>query len=386
MLSSRSTGAFIRQCCLAETDRDAAPRPAEAHDRLLAETAIYQGVAPLVQSAIHRDRQDPRPIAALDDWIILATGTALRAYSDLSLAASTLNASGHPWAVLKGAALANTFYDDPFQRLFSDVDLLVSPAHIEEITHVLVAAGGRAIDKNWSLMAKDRRGQVHLRLPSGTLLDLHWSLLNSGQVRDRFTISTDELLGRRGSTTTPIGTAIPVLGEVDQLAHVALHAALSGGHRLSWLVDVDRLVRGGFSDWDDLVAVATNWRGRAAIGAVLLRAQRVLGVPVPTSVTAALATRRTSILVSGLDHLAPTGTARHDPGSALVMSSLRDTGSTASIPRLNRWLHPKGAMRAWRTWRFKEPSLDLLSSRSGQPDDYFSVVRKAAREATPPTS
>lgn len=381
--STRRAGAYIRQCCRAtphESGYSEARRPTEDQDPLLAETAIYQGVAPLVQSALSTDPHSSRSIQAIDDWIMRATGTALRAYADLSLSAVTINGLGHPWAVLKGAALANTVYPDPFQRLFSDVDLLVRPTEIEEVTYALVESGGRILDKNWSLMAADRRGQVHLRLPSGTLVDLHWSLLNSGQVRDRFTIRTGDLLGRCASTTTPTGTVVPILTDVDQLAHVTLHAALSGGHRLAWYVDVDRIVRSGFAEWDELVARAASWRGRAAIGSVLLRSKSVLGTPVPDSVIGELSNRRTSLLVASLDRLAPAGTSRSDPGSALVMSSLRDTGSTASIPRLNRWLNPKGATRAWRTWRSKEPSLDLMSTRSGEPGDYFAVVGKAATE------
>ncbi len=345
-----------------------------AYDPLLAETAIYQGVAPLVQTALRSDPHDRHPVAALDDWIMLATGTALRAYTDLSLVAATLDRLGYPWAVLKGAALANTVYPEPFQRLFSDVDLLVRPADLKEVTYALVDAGSRTLDRNWSLMAADRRGQVHLRLPSGTLVDLHWSLLNSGQVRDRFAVPTDELLTRLTKTTTATGTAIPVLADVDQLAHVALHAALSGGHRLSWLVDVDRIVRHGFDEWAELVSTATKWQGRAAIGAVLLRAKRSLGTPVPADVIDQLANRKATAIVSVLDGVAPLGTARHDPGSALLMSSLRDTGSTTAIPRLNRWLNPRGAARAWRSWRSGQPTLDLMSTQSGEPDDYFTWV------------
>ncbi|MCZ3385477.1 MAG: nucleotidyltransferase family protein [Actinomycetia bacterium] len=377
-MSRRDIGAFIRQCCRVDgplPGHQPLGRPPVSQDELLADTAIYQGVAPLVQAALRADRRDDRPIPALDDWVMLATGAALRAYTDLALAATTIDGLGHPWAVLKGAALANTVYPDPLQRLFADVDVLVRPADLKEATDALVETGGRILDKNWSLMASDRRGQVHLRLPSGTLVDLHWSLLNSGQVRDRFTLPTDDLLTRLAKTTTPTGTVVPILGDVDQLAHVALHAALSGGHRLSWFVDVDRMVRDGFTDWEELVARATTWRGRAAIGGVLLRGQRVLSTPIPTAVIDELSNRRTSLLVSVLDRCAPTGTARHDPGSALVMSSLRDTGSTASIPRLNRWLNPKGAARAWRSWRSKQPTLDLMSTRAGTPDDYFRVVR-----------
>lgn len=374
-MSRRDIGAFLRQCCRVDEQlpgRNLLDRPPIGRDDRLADTAIYQGVAPLVQVAL----RDHHRIPTLDNWVMLATGAALRAYTDLALVAATIDGLGHPWAVLKGAALANTVYPDPLQRLFSDVDILVRPADLKDVTEALVESGGRILDKNWSLMASDRRGQVHLRLPSGTLVDLHWSLLNSGQVRDRFTLPTEDLLTRLDKTTTPIGTVIPILSDVDQLAHVALHAALSGGHRLSWFVDVDRMVRDGFTDWEELVSRAAAWQGRAAIGGVLLRTQRVLGTPVPIAVFDELSNRRTTLLVAALDRWAPAGTARHDPGSALVMSSLRDTGSTASIPRLNRWVHPGGAARAWRSWRSKQPTLDLMSTRAGDPSDYFRVVHE----------
>ena len=123
---------------------------------------------------------------------------------------------------------------------------------------VLQRDGWRLIDRNWPLLMTSRPGQLRLVSPSGSLLDLHWHLLNNPRLRGEFPISSKEILARR--RVLPSG--LPSLDAVDQLVHLAIHGALSGANRLSWLADAGLAAR-SFNDWSAVDDVAAAFGARA---------------------------------------------------------------------------------------------------------------------------
>jgi hypothetical protein len=80
------------------------------------------------------------------------------------------------------------------------------------------------------------------------------------------------------------GSALQVLDPVDQLVHVALHAALAGANRLIWMVDVDRLVARRTWDWPELIAATRESRTGLPVALSLARARTMLGTAIPDAV------------------------------------------------------------------------------------------------------
>ena len=137
---------------------------------------------------------------------------------------------------MKGPVLAEHCYPAAELRTYEDLDLLVRPRDFEVTIDALEHAGFDLVDRNWALIRDERRAQLHLRLPMGTIADVHWHLLNRGSVRRAFAVPTDELFAR-SRTLDVAGTTVSTLGRVDTLLHLCLHATLSGGDRLIWSKD-----------------------------------------------------------------------------------------------------------------------------------------------------
>lgn len=184
---------------------------------------------------------------------------------------------GCEWVVVKGIALAEDVYRDARLRFSVDVDVLVDPAAFRDVLEVLQRDGWRLIDRNWPLLVASRPGQLRLVSPSGSLLDLHWHLLNNPALRGEFPISSKEILARR--RVLPSG--VPALDAVDQLVHLAIHGALSGANRLSWLADAGLAAR-SVDDWSAVDEVAAAFGAGPALSLILLRAHRWLATPVPS--------------------------------------------------------------------------------------------------------
>ena len=203
--------------------------------------------------------------------------------SDLETVVATLTAADVPFLVIKGPVLAERYYPSPDLRAYNDLDVLVRPGDFPRATDAIVAAGGQILDRNWELLRSESRGQMHVSLPLGSVADVHWHLLNRGVVREDFRIPTGELFDRRRSVAIG-GGSVSTLDPVDTLLHLCLHASLSGGDRLLWLKDVERVVAGDPPDWDEVVRRARAWCAARSVAITLARSRRSLGTPVPSEV------------------------------------------------------------------------------------------------------
>ena len=91
-----------------------------------------------------------------------------------------------------------------------------------------------------------------MRLPTGTIADLHWALFNEERRRKTFPMRTDDVLAR-AVTVEVDGSPVRTLSDEDTLVHLALHACQSGGTRLLWCKDLEQAVTGRPVDWDAVV-------------------------------------------------------------------------------------------------------------------------------------
>lgn len=218
-------------------------------------------------------------------------GAHLRTRAALLRARTVLAAGGIEPVVLKGPVLAEVIYPRPDLRAYGDLDLLVEPDQVGPALELLEADGARLVERNWPLVLDRMLGQLTLVDADGTVVDLHWHLLHERALWSAFTLPP----GVAGPTrSVPVGgVEVRALAAEPALVHLALHAAVSGAHRLMWLSDVDQSVRRDQPDWAGVLDLATRWSVGLPVALVLRRVRHVLGTPVPDEVLTGL-TRETS--------------------------------------------------------------------------------------------
>jgi hypothetical protein len=266
----------VRQVLRASVRDGAGPRADGAGVRGIATAAIFHGVAGYVLANV-RDGLEAAEREALEGAVRRAVLTHLRVLSDLRFLQDTLDPLGIDWLVLKGPSLVAA-HGGPTRRSYGDLDVLVRPTHLGDAMVALEAAGASMLDRNWSQIRRERKGEVHLRGPSGMLLDVHWHPINERRVRERFSIPVDDLLDRR----RPIRLgelSVPVLDPVHELLYVTLHAVLSGAHRLIWLKDVHLLLRGAPAPASRIAETSRAWGTDLVVATALDRIEPMLGLP-----------------------------------------------------------------------------------------------------------
>jgi hypothetical protein len=243
--------------------------------------AQQAGVEPLLPLPVRRQM---RALLALSDEQRRAVRWELVQLS------SALQELAGPVLLLKGAAYVAGNLPPAAGRLFSDIDLLVPRAELDEAEAALMLAGWTSAaensydDRYYRQWMHELPPMVHLRRQ--TVLDLHHNIL--------------PLTARIQTPSAPLLAAAEPVGEfprfsipsaLDQVLHSATHLMHEGewGHGLRDLVDLDSLLRRhaqaeGF--WDALLARATELSlGRPLFYALSL-CRRWLHTPVPDAVLA----------------------------------------------------------------------------------------------------
>jgi len=292
--------------------------------------AIAQGVAGRASARL-LPHLGPSPRAVLRASLRRDAVSHLAFVEMLRPLGAALDAAGATWAVLKGPVLAELVYGS-VPRSYTDLDLLVPGAQLRRSVAALQGAGMTFVQRNWPLLARIARGQVTMADHAGQPVDLHWHFLYMRSARERFWVPTTEVLERR--QRVKLGTVEAwVLEPTDAALHLSLHAALSGGHKLLWLVDIERTLAVRPPDWDLFVARCLQWRVELPVSVVLERARATLGAGVPQDVLAVLAgngPRR--FIAQELCHWVPGGLL---PGGRSVTAaftrSLRDNLAATGV-------------------------------------------------------
>jgi hypothetical protein len=289
------------------------------HHRIapLAHVAL-RDVNPAVAQALRTDREDAitmhlRAAVALDELGRLLDGV--------------------PWLTFKGPALSEVAHPVPGLRTYRDLDVLVAPESLREVTARLAGAGWELSDHGETLRLPDVRGECHWRTGTGLMVDVHWSMLNMGRERRRLPIDTTALLDRR----VPLGlgfVSADALEPVDGFVHVCLHAALSGADRMLHLLDIDQL-SSGVNDWDAVIRRAHEWSAGVPVAMALRRAQSVLGTKVPTRLDRALGVPRGfAVVARATDHVLPVPRLRTDASLTRLVARAARQGSSATYTSL----------------------------------------------------
>jgi hypothetical protein len=382
-LTSKSSRSTIRDLLIAViNDPDAAADQLRSLDATCLEMVLEYGMAQKLSTAIVaclRSASLPVP-----DWLEAHRFkvAARRAVIEAGLAriAPAMNDSGIPWAVLKGPVTASSF-SSPHLREFGDLDILVEGLDLADVLDVFAGVGIDDLNHNWEPYARYGVAEFPV-IVGGAPIDLHWHLIGLSSVRQRFTVSIDQILDRRRSVSLG-GVDCYRLDAEDHLGHVALHAGLSGAGNLGQLRDVHETVRANEIDWDEFM-VRTKLHGVAPlVGHVLDRCVSVLGSPVPTSVIANLTPGSTLVARRWLDGRGhPWGDPSETSYSGLVVSvSRKGVMGTATRAAEMIWERAAGIAGRQPLWSAYDPESPLYW-RGGQPgargfDDYLAY---SARE------
>lgn len=173
-------------------------------------------------------------------------------------AVDVLDRAGIPSRVLKGVALAHTVYDDPSERVFGDVDLLVPGDHLTRASEVLAAAlDGTRPQPELRPGFDDRFGkEVMLRV--GSLeLDLHRTFVEGAY---GLTVKLDDLFAP--PYRFPLGvTELEALPMPQRLLHACYAAAFGDWPpRLMSLRDVAQLIHREQPNLVDVLMMAREWQ------------------------------------------------------------------------------------------------------------------------------
>ena len=237
-----------------------------------------------------------RTQAALENAYFAALQAHARSHHDLGTVTEALDARGLAWLTFKGPVLAESVYSRADLRSYGDLDVLVAPDRLGSAVTALGDIGGVLLERNWQLARRRMHGEVHVRMPAGTMVDLHWHVCNEPSLRAVYPVPTMDLL-MRSERVELDGRAIPTYAAADMLVHLALHACMSGGTRLLWSKDLEQAAqckRDALGlDWDQVVARARWWHAGPATAVMLLLASRTLDFELPPGVIRALSPGRT---------------------------------------------------------------------------------------------
>lgn len=239
--------------------------------------ASEHGVEALLRRAVTLRPDTFRALASLlEGRFARSVAASMRQRTDLADTVAALDGLGVAHVVVKGPVLAGHAYGDLALRYAGDLDLLVAPADVDR---VVASLGDETALGDLASARADGHSETSLTLRHGTSLDLHWHLLNADSLQRTFSLPTGEVLARR-RTVEVAGRPVPTPDRADTLVHLALHAVVSGGHRLTWYVDLDRCIRTDGVP-PDLVERARAAGAGVALALLLRRCAAQLGTPLP---------------------------------------------------------------------------------------------------------
>jgi hypothetical protein len=192
---------------------------------------------------------------------------------------SALEAARIDSIILKGPAMAHTFYPEPSWRSFGDVDLLVRTQDWAATCSVLEDLGYRRPRPQARPGFDERFGKAAVHREAGGLeIDLHRTL-----VAGPFGLWIHpEGLFERTERFMLGGRSLRRLEDTCLFLHACLHASL--GNRPPLLLplrDVAQILRADAVDWQLLQRLATEWRLTAVVQDALRRVADTLWLELP---------------------------------------------------------------------------------------------------------
>ncbi len=284
---------------------------------------------------------------------------------ELARLAKVLDGAGCRWLTLKGPVLSERLYPRNDLRSYADLDVLVDRADFSTAVEVMANLGGSGLETDWKLVLHELKGELNFALSTRVVVDLHWSLLYDATLRSQFAFSDGAALEHRVRAHLLPRIDVPTLDPVDTFLHLALHACLAGGHKLSWMRDLNHAGAAAGIDFDEVARRAKAQQIGLPVGVMMGKVRRILGsAPWDQRLEAGMCRRgRWPDVVAGVDRIRPP--ERWHGGSLtghLVCGSTR-ANSSESVRQLRSRV--KTEVTVFRTdsghpWRQRFPSATEL--------------------------
>jgi hypothetical protein len=229
--------------------------------------------------------------------------------------------------VLKGAALAETVYQEPALRHCHDIDLLVRQEDMNRATEVLLSTGWVRFKKKSDNTSENHR----FKHESGLPLELHEYLFRIPY----YFLPLDDLWAR-SQTRIIAGISSRILAPADNLLHILGHASCCKSREsLLWITDASFIIRRYPDlDWDQFVDCTINSHLALPISVMLDYLAEQIRISIPNTVLDRL---RTAARQTGA-----TGRA-----AALLGAQINSSGTFENIMRTTNVWHERLRILQW---------------------------------------
>jgi hypothetical protein len=199
----------------------------------------------------------------------------LQALAEFRSVGRHLAEEGVAFVLLKGGAYLIDLYEDPGERMLTDIDLLVRRAEVGRLARRLAGAGYTTLVGD----VESRRFEISARDRNGCRFEFHWWL--GLPYRDRI---RQEEIWERSVPAVLEGVSCRRLAPEDAiLYHVAHQADHYLGPTLKWAIDLREMLRVWRPDVGRLLKQAADWRLRVALDLALRHVHKLFPDAAPPS-------------------------------------------------------------------------------------------------------
>jgi len=187
------------------------------------------------------------------------------------LAANHLIPSQIRYLVIKGVGISARYYAHVSLRQSRDIDLLVDPRRLLELTTALMDDGYRLSDARLVDNANDLRAycamhaEINMISPRGVVIQLHQLLDFTGC---QYPVGTDELFDLAEPVAIGQDTH-PVMPTLELFVYLAYHHGRHQWSRLHWIADLDAVISHPSFDTNAVLARADVLGMRPVVRAAL---------------------------------------------------------------------------------------------------------------------
>ncbi|WP_214821073.1 MULTISPECIES: nucleotidyltransferase family protein [unclassified Exiguobacterium] len=202
----------------------------------------------------------------------------LQTKRQLCLIAQLFDQENIPMICLKGPVILSKAYDANVGRIMRDLDLLVSPKHIEESANLLQSLGYVTTDDltDFNYLQKNHHF-VFTHQESNHIVELHWRLFPSIVEEPDFS-----LLWKSRDSIEIAEQKINCLNDELLFTYLIVHGSKHGWFRLKWLFDIHQFLQQPLN-WIRVAEIADQWKTQHMMGQAMILIETLFEQNTPES-------------------------------------------------------------------------------------------------------